>query len=166
MTRQTRYHLIELSSVLCLLLLFAFLAFSMLGGGANLYQKVTEDMDENYEVRTPLAYMATKVRQSDVVGGVSWEVVDDRDVLVLKEYVDDGRVYETRIYTYEGYLYELYQSQGDGLTLAEGQKIMELERMEMKKLGEHTFLVTTYSSTGTTASMILSPRSIGGAADE
>lgn len=63
MKKQT--HIADLLFTLALFLVFAASVVMALLFGANVYQNTVRQMDENYNQRTCLAYVANQVRQHD-----------------------------------------------------------------------------------------------------
>ena len=117
----------QLTGVLALLL-FALLALCLLLGllaGARVYQNLVEQGSRRYAARTAAMYIATRVRQSQTVA------VEDFDgcVSLTAREEQDGEVYLTRVYCYEGWLWELYCPQSADLSPGDGEKVLESETL-------------------------------------
>ena len=91
--------------------------------GAGVYRRIVVRAGENYNLRTTLAYVTGKVRALGAGDALRVERRwDDVQTLVLAQ---DG--YETRIYAYDGNLYEVYAAQEVEFVPGEGQKIASAE---------------------------------------
>lgn len=147
--------------VLCLAGLFFLLAMGVALLGSNLYRAVAADADENYVHRTALSYVANQIRRADA-GTLSTGIFMDgagveTDVLYFMEVEDDGSLYETLIYCYDGYLRELYMEKGTGLGPEAGTPILELDSLTLDAsiVG---LLTVTAEKDGASWSVSLSPR--------
>lgn len=94
--------------VTALLLIFALIALAIVSQGAQTYGTISATMEDNYDIRTSLSYVATKIRQGDVLGAISIEETPfGVQSLVLTE--QDGEdSYKTWIYFHEGAMREFY----------------------------------------------------------
>jgi hypothetical protein len=99
--------------------------FSVLIGG-KVYENIRGRMEESYTGSVALNYVANKVRQGDMDGGITVREVDRVPVLELRQEIND-RAYITWIYYYDGYIRELFTNEGSGLGLADGLEIIECE---------------------------------------
>lgn len=109
--------------ILALLCIFAFGSFIMVIYGANIYKGIHADMDSNFEFRTPLSYISTKVRQNDDQNMISIVEKDGVQALVL-ETIDSGERSQTWIYEYNHSLREIYLTKGISFQLDDGQAIL------------------------------------------
>jgi hypothetical protein len=75
--------------------------------GADIYRKGVDDMQRNFDSRTSLSYLATKLRQGDEAGGILVTELEGCPALVLEETIN-GTLYRTWIYSYEGSLREVF----------------------------------------------------------
>lgn len=123
------YDAIGTLAMLTLVSMIVLCMTSMVVIGANVYISIEEDMEENYMRRTPIAYMTNKIRQNDKYDCVTI-INEPHDLLVLKE-VYEEIIYETWIYEYDGYLYELYIEEGTEVELEDGMPIMEVNGLKM-----------------------------------
>jgi hypothetical protein len=99
--------------------------------GSNTYREVTAVMQENYNTRTGVLYVAEKTRQNDVGGGVRIDAYNGNDALVLTERVT-GKGYETWIFVADGQLCEEFIAAGAEVDPALIQKIMPMTSMSLK----------------------------------
>lgn len=130
--------------------------------GADVVQGITERDQKSYDQRTAVQYIATRVRQADQTGGISVRTTESGDRLVLTQEIE-GTLFETMIYSYDGYLCELFCTSGYDPGAAFGEKILPAEQFCAKDYGEYLKLELT-SLDGEKCSMILSVRSERGAA--
>lgn len=122
----TQHHM---SGLLMLLLfgIFAVCVLAVLLTGARAYRGLTQRDQAAFDRRTCVQYIATRVRQGDVVGCVTVEPFEETTALALTQ--DGGLI--TWLYWYDGYLMELYTFVDAGLSPAEGDRIMPLESLEL-----------------------------------
>ena len=113
----------QMDGLVALLLfgIFAACVLAVLLTGAGVYQRLTERDQSAYSRRTFAQYIATRVRQSDCLDGVSVEDFDG--VPALNLWAEDG--YVTRVYWYDGYLMELYTDTSTDMSPADGDRLME-----------------------------------------
>lgn len=122
MKRQGTKHQVDGLLMLLLFGMFAVCVLSVLLTGAKAYRGLTDRDGAAYDRRTCVQYIATRVRQGDIEGGVTVEPFGDATALCMTQ---DG--YVTRVYWYDGYLMELYTSADAELYPEDGERIMPLE---------------------------------------
>ena len=116
--------------VLLLLGVFAACILSVLLTGAQVYSRLTQRDQAAYNRRTCVQYLATKVRQAERGGLVSVSDFGDTQALVLAEEID-GAAYLTRIYCYEGWLWELFSADEAGFAPEDGEKLLPARDLEL-----------------------------------
>jgi hypothetical protein len=121
----------DLILVLALFAVYATGAMALAAIGSNTYRHTTEVMQEDYDLRTGVLYIAEKVRQNDVGGGVRLDAVGGESALVLTEQVAD-RSFETWIFIEEGQLCELSIASGAELNITQAQRIMPMQSMKLE----------------------------------
>ena len=130
------FSLIPVLFVLTLFLLLSALSISVIIAGSTVYEKISENMDNNYDRRVTFSYLTTKIRQNDSMGSIYIEEKDGVDMIAIKEADQiSGDEYVTYIYYYDGYIRELYFELGsDGKTVDFdfdwGNEIIKAERFE------------------------------------
>ena len=155
-----RSHIIDMVFVICLMFLFIFSALSVITIGAEIYQKNVTAVDDNYHKRTACAYITEKVRQSDVNGGITIKKIFDQNALVLQS-EENGILYNTYIYDYEGNLMELFaMDQLKDLFPQTGQKILELNKFDVEYVGADTLSVYVLLKDGTEESFLVKTKSV------
>jgi hypothetical protein len=115
--------------------------------GANVYKGITENMTENYNVRTSILYITEKIRQNDTGGSVDIREVGGNDALVLTQEME-GKQYETWIFVDGGELCEVLVSQGTEVTPGFGQPIMELKELRLDYAGSSLLDVQVVDADG------------------
>lgn len=144
--------------VVCLAGLFALLAMGVTLLGTGVYRAVAGDADANSTQRTALSYVVNQIRRADA-GGVAVGTFGGADALRLTETSEDGSVYVTLIYCFEGSLMELYMEEGTGLAPEDGMPLLELSSLDLSVSetgglditasdGAHRWSVTLYPRTG------------------
>lgn len=127
-------HIADLLFTLALFGVFTLSAVAVLLFGADVYQNTVQKMDENYNQRTCLAYVANQVRQHDASGKVFAGEISGEPALILEDAEGDGR-YFTAIYWHQGSLRELYTSKDSGLTASDGIELLPLEAFSVEQNG-------------------------------
>lgn len=153
MKRQGTKHQVDGLLMLLLFGVFAVCVLAVLLTGARAYRGLTERDQAAYDRRTCVQYIATRVRQGDMEGGVTVEPFRDVTALCMAQ---DG--YVTRVYWHDGYLMELYTSEDAELYPEDGEKIMPLESLELA-LEERLLRLEIGSAGGAVDTLYLSLRS-------
>jgi hypothetical protein len=154
--RETNQSPLDFIFILALLCVFAFGALIAVILGSNTYQNIKEATDSNYELRTPLSYISTKIRQSDSVDSIRIIRKEGIDALVL-ETVDNGEVCETWIYEYQGSLCEVYLEKGTPFQLEDGLAIIPGNGLEFD-LKDGLLMISARDHLGEVRSVSLSFR--------
>ena len=149
-----RQHTIDFIFPLAVLFVFAVSAFTVLLLSAHVYADQTARTQSDYQAATPLSYIREKVRQNDQNGTLSIGSIDGGTALILQ--VDDTCTY---IYSYEGYLKELYIRKDVDARAKDGKNILEIKDFQIQDLSGGLFRVSCQTSDGTEQSVILSERS-------
>jgi len=114
-----------------LLGLFALCILAVLLMGADVYGDMVRQDRQIFAHRTCAGYLSTRLRQAR-----STEAVTISDfgggALVITEEID-GTDYNTQIYCYNGWLMELYAAADGDFTPADGEKLMELQALDVEK---------------------------------
>lgn len=126
----------SLSTIAALLTfaLFAMGILSVLVGGANVYERLSQRDRQSYDSRTCTQYIATKLHQAPAPDAVSVAAFGDGDALVIAQQIE-GEGYVTRIYCHDGWLMELFTVDSDGFFPEDGEKILPLSRFSLYKAG-------------------------------
>lgn len=132
MNKQTRF----LETIPNLLLFFLFTAcmLATLLAGVQVYQRVSSVLDAQYSTATCINYISAKVRHYDKQDGIGIGKLDNVDALALYDSYD-GEEYVTYIYSFDGYLMELFCSAEEDFLPQDGQQIMPIDdlKMDLKK---------------------------------
>lgn len=144
--------------ILGLLLVFVTSAFILVLIGADTYKKIAGDMESNFERRTPISYIASKIRKADRSGQVGIQYKEETDVLVIEE-VLEGVAYETWIYEYKGSLYEIFTQKGTDIALVDGMDMIEIQGLKMERLRDNLLRFESIDKKGKSLEFIISLRS-------
>lgn len=116
--------------VLMLFGIFAACILAVLLTGAKAYKRLTERGEQAFDSRTAQRYIEMRLHQADekgriYLGGFDGKngKVEDTSVLFLEESAE-GRVYETRVYCFDGYICELFTEAGTEMEPEDGEKII------------------------------------------
>lgn len=122
---RTQEHITSLAALL-LLAVFAVSILLTLLEGADLYRRLTDRDRESWQARSAFLYLSTRLRQEDRLGAISVEEFDGRPALTLGA----GEEYVTRLYCYDGSLWELYSPAELELAQEDGERLLDLAGME------------------------------------
>jgi prepilin-type N-terminal cleavage/methylation domain-containing protein len=132
--RKHGYTLIELVLVLFLLVLVAFFVFSVTGIGSQAFLRLNSWQERTTDLRIGLSYIDVKVHSYDQVNAltIGKSPFDSTDALMMKKEIE-GQTYITWIYVWDGYLTELFVSEGTELTPQMGSRIARAESLVLQK---------------------------------
>lgn len=138
MKGKLQQHNIESVFVLILFAVFAMTIVAVLALGANSYQKLVERDNESYNKRIITSYVSAKIRNNDTSGDVAVggfaKVSEDDGIDTLHLYQEiEGEKYDTRIYYYEGHIYELFTLVNLDFDPEAGNKVMEAEGLYFRE---------------------------------
>lgn len=111
---------------------FAIAALVLANVGIRVYQNVVVANNENFELRTSLNYVATKVRQKDTGGNVRIEDKNGIPMLIMPYVAENGNSLEAIIYYYDGYLREYVRLAGMDFDLELGMEMIEISDFKME----------------------------------
>lgn len=115
------------------MLLLAVFSLSILGvllSGAQVYRNLTNQGAEDYNRRTCLQFLSTKLKQAQTPDSVEIQQFGDGDALfILEKY--GNRTFVTRIYCHNGWLMELFSLDAEGFAPEDGEKILPLDSLKI-----------------------------------
>lgn len=110
---------------------FALCVMMVLLLGAGVYQRLAERAETPFSDRVPAQYLSTRIRQAQ---SVSVEPFHGGQALALTETLE-GETYITRVYLYQGYLWELYSEADAELEPEDGEKLLPLQTLQLSQEG-------------------------------
>lgn len=131
--------------VMLLYLIIVVLSIMIISLGKNIYDRINEDRNTNYQVRVSLAYLANKIRQSDKIDSLEIQDLHGINSLVINE-VYDGENYRTWIYYYDGALYEMFTDEDSDFDPADGMKVVEVNFFEIEKIKDNLYKFTAHAN--------------------
>jgi hypothetical protein len=145
--RKVRNHSSEIIFTMLLFCLFTFAIMAVLISGVSVYKNTEEVMRSRYEERTAIAYVLTRLRQGDTSGAVSVESNEfvDSMVVITEEIYGD---YKTYIYSYEGWIYEMFTEAGMKFDPNAGTRIVEAENLKFEILKSDLLFIECTSTGG------------------
>jgi len=153
MTRQTRNNKIDTAFVLMVFCVFAISVFMVLVLSASTYSNMNDLSAEGQNERIALSYIRTKIRNADTAGAISIEDFYGIPSLAISESLG-GRQFVTRIYFYNGWLYEIFHERGIYFQPEDGIRLLELAALSFELIEYGMIQVTTNHG-----STIVMPRS-------
>ena len=157
---ERKYHkawMVNFISIIVTLGIFGISCLLLANIGIRVYKNVVLANDNNFELRTSLSYVATKIRQTDTVGYPKMEQKDGVDLLILGEEIE-GNMFETLIFHKDGSLYEIYQEAGAEYELDYGQETMEIENFSIQLTSTGLVTLTAMNHAGDQESLTVSLR--------
>ncbi len=151
--RSGQQHIISLAALL-LVAVFAVSILLSLLAGASVYRRMTDRDQRSWEGRTAQRYIATRVRQEDRQDALAVEDFCGLQALTLGV----GQEYLTRLYCYDGSLWELYAPADLAMSPEDGERLLELEDMSLS-LEDGLLQVELTPPSGPTRHLSLSLRS-------
>jgi len=159
--RQENRHVIDVIFVLALFAIFAICALMLVSIGAGVYQKTVDDMNLNYNSRTVYSYVAEKIRQNDETDSVSVGTLADAPAVILSQVIDSLE-YRTYLYSYDGYLCELFVSPDyiiDGNSVNAGQKLIPIKDFEINQISDYLYSFNMITTDNQSIELYISPKS-------
>lgn len=150
--RSGQKHITSLAALL-LLAVFAVSILLSLLAGASLYRRMTDRDRLSWEGRTASRYIATRVRQEDRLDALAVEEFGGVQALTLGV----GQEYLTRLYCYDGSLWELYAPAELDMSPDDGERVLALQDMELS-LSAGLLQVTLTPETGAARHLTLDLR--------
>lgn len=142
---------------LLLFLVFVMCALFLILIGGRVYENINKRSELTYQKDIAFSYIANKVRQADEGGAVSLTEIEGVQVLSLKQTIE-GAGYVTQIYYRDGSLWELFADQDSGLSIQDGNQILECSEITMD-IEDHLLHLKSEGETG--GQLFLSLRSGG-----
>ena len=142
--------------VMLVFLVFTISVLLVLMFSASVYRNVSDSVRENYNERTALSYIWTKTRRFDEAGSISVGDFNGQSALFITETLG-GNQFQTVLYSYDGWLREIFGSAGISFRLADGLPLLELDHLEFEQLengiisvtsGDMNLLISQRSQTG------------------
>jgi len=152
-------HMVDFLFALALFCVFAATALLVVLIGARVYKSTVDGMNINFDRRTSLSYVATKVRQFDHDGAVTIEDLNGTPVLAMRQSVGEA-TYLTMVYYHDGALRErsvneVLIKEGGGLSAADGNIVMYLQDFSMHELAPGLFSFVSVDRNGTPSELVV-----------
>lgn len=168
LTREmTEKHHIAFVFVLLAFCIFAVCILLVLLTGANSYRSLTRRDTETYSRSICVRYIAAKVRHADTAGSIevgrfSTPSGECGGTLFLAE-ENEGKLYYTRIYCYQGYVRELYAAASESFEPLDGEPVLKAQNLWFQLNREDGLLtIRSRDEQGRKESLTLSLRSSKG----
>lgn len=154
---KTRRHAVDIIFTLTLFCVLAASSILVMVMGVHVYQGIAQRMSTNFDLRTSLSYISTKLRQCDTSSPAYIDDFGGCKTIVVDEMID-GEMYRTRIYEYGGSLRELFTSVDLECVPEDGEPIMEIEGLDVEQRENGLLKVSVVDSRNNAASFIIHPR--------
>ena len=160
MRKNTSEHKIGGIFTLLVFCIFIFSVLFVLLFGARIYSNVSARNEGALASRTCTQYIATKIRQMDAAGAVRIEPFSPQEeisTLVLYQEID-GILYCTKIYYYDGFVYEIFAEAGDTFAPDAGSRVLAMSGLEFFSDGD-MIIISSTNMAGETTTLPISLRS-------
>jgi hypothetical protein len=130
--------------VMLIFCVFAASVLLVLMLSANVYKNMSDKALDGYDEQTTLSYIWTKVKNGDDAGMIS--VGDFYGITALSIYENfGGLTYQTCIYYYDGWVYELFYEVGLEMYPEDGIPVIKAESLTFVQLDSGLIKVTSGS---------------------
>ena len=136
--RSEKKHVIDFLFPLAVFFVLAASSVALVVLASGLYSRQVKEASDSYSGRTALAYVTEKVHQNDENGAAFAESFDGVNALVIRQDYGEKK-YVTYLYSYEGYLRELFIQEGVQAKASDGRKILETEAFEAEEVSDGIF---------------------------
>lgn len=151
-------HTTDVLFVLVLFLVFTASAFALILLGAKVYQSTSSRMENNYTVRTALAYVSEKIHHYDISGTISLEDKNGIPALTFTEKIE-GIPYITYIYFHDRSVKELFVKESQQFLPDQGSRIVDLADFTIEETEDGFYLLNARDDDGETLSLYVRPKS-------
>ena len=156
MNRVLKGRNIDTIFVLIVFSIFAFSVLMVLMLGASVYRNINDISREGQQEHTALSYIWTKTKNYDSAGSIVAGDFNGIPALFIYEQLGE-EVFITAIYSYDGWLCELYSSAELDFSPGDGDRIIQTGKLNFRETGEGIIEVTVDSKR-----LLLFPRSGSG----
>ena len=141
-------HAIAGAFIYVLLGVFALMSTALVLLGIRVYAHASEVGEENNQKRLRTSYVRTMLRAAEGAGAVTAETLDGLSVLTIRESYEEEE-YLTRIYCYEGQLYEQYAEAALPFSPENGESICAAEGFTVRLEQGYIYIEITAPGGGT-----------------
>ena len=160
MRKAERGHTIDVIFVLTVTCAFAASVLTVLMLGVNIYGKIQETSNSEFNDRVCLSYITAKVHSNDRAGQIEAGTFEDLSALYMYQEFD-GITYHTVLYAYEGWLMELFCEEGL-LPPESGTPVLEIDSVHFENIKPNLLSVEYTDKDGNSGKAFVSLRSEGG----
>ena len=122
--------------------IFAASVLMVLMLGSEAYQNTSGIINENNDERTALSFIWSKVKNCDAAGSVYIGEFDGLSTLFLDEMIE-GYTFQTLIYFYNGWIYELFTEAGFYFYPEDGTRVVRAGGLEFTELQDGLIKAST-----------------------
>ncbi len=137
-------HMVHVVVILIMFLTFTLSTVYVTIYCVDVYKKITEKSQENYDLRTGLLYISNKIKSVD---NVYINEIKNIDMIIIPETID-GVSYETRIYCYNGKLMEIFTEKDNDVPLSSGMYITDMNSMTIEEEDGLITVIANYENIG------------------
>jgi len=153
MNKVIRGRSIDTIFVLIVFSIFAFSVLMVLMLGASVYRNINDIAREGQQEHTALSYIWTKAKNYDDADSISIGEFNGLPAMFIYEQIGDTD-FRTVIYSYEGWLCELYSSAELNFAPGDGDRIIQIGNLGFRDVSDGIIEITVDNKR-----LFLSPRS-------
>ena len=161
MKKSASGHSVDVVFVLAIACGFAASILMVLMLGANIYGNIQKTSDAQFNERVCLSYVSAKIHASDRSGDLEVGDFQGASALYLNENFDDTP-YNTIIYSYDGWIRELFCEKGLDLPPDAGAPIMEARSIRFNAVKPNLLSIEYSDKNGGAGEIFVNLRSEGG----
>jgi len=161
MTKANKGHTINVVFVLAVACAFAASVLMVLMLGVRVYSGIEATANAEYKERVCLSYLTVKVHSNDQANSVHVGDFSGVSALFIEEEFD-GIAYNTIIYTYDGWLRELFCEKDLELGLDSGTPILEVDSVSFHSEKANLLSIEYIDKEGKNGNAFVHLRSKGG----
>jgi len=128
--------------VMIIFCIFAISVLIVLVLAASSYQRMTDISRDRQDERTILSYIWTKVKSGDDAGMIHIGDFNGNPALFFDEIIGDT-LFRTAIYSYNGWVRELFSNPEMGLSPDDGTQLIKLDNLSFDVLDNGVIVIKT-----------------------
>ena len=152
--KSNNFKSIDILFSLTLFSVFAMAVLMVLLSGGQIYQNVVNDISVQYESRTSISYITTKLRRCDSLDSVKIDNFGDSTALFLSETGKDGKTYETIIYLYENDVKELFAEKGTKFPPSTGKSVLSVKSLDFSMVDDDLVMIEYSTDEGSYSAFV------------
>ncbi len=154
--KNSKQHTIDLLFSIALFFVFSATALVILLLSSNIYTKVVNDSENNFQTGTSISYITEKIRHNDEGGSnrIFLSEFDNHPALAITQQYNENN-FVTYIYEYNGELKESFVQEGVAASASSGTTIMKINSLDITQVSDDLLRITCTPEFGDSASVLI-----------